>query len=152
MALAALQLVLISVRWQVIAARCDAHLSLPRAVRFNLIATFFNQVLPSTIGGDAVRIWLFARDGAGWARATHSVLLDRFIGVLALAVLVVICPPWALALIRDPAGRAVLLLIGFGSIAGAAEEIGTHPTGHAGRAARRHARRQWLDVSVGVHS
>jgi uncharacterized membrane protein YbhN (UPF0104 family) len=119
-ALAALQLVLISVRWQVIAAHCDAELSFRHALRFNLIATFFNQVLPSTVGGDAVRIWLFARDGAGWARAAHSVLLDRFIGVLALAVLVVICLPWAFNLIHDPAGRAVLLLIGFGSIAGAA--------------------------------
>ena len=77
-------------------------------------------MLPSTVGGDAVRIWLFARDGAGWSKATYSVLLDRFIGVLALAVLVVICLPWSLALIRDPVGRTVLLVIGFGSIAGGA--------------------------------
>jgi uncharacterized membrane protein YbhN (UPF0104 family) len=118
--LAAVQLVLISVRWQVIASRCDALLSLLRAIRFNLIATFFNQVLPSTVGGDAVRIWFFARDGAGWARAAHSVLLDRFVGVFALAVIVVICLPWTFALIRDPVGRAALMLIGFGGIAGAA--------------------------------
>lgn len=120
MALAAVQLVLISVRWQVIAARCDTHLSLLLAIRFNLIAAFFNQVLPSTIGGDAVRIWLFARDGAGWARATYSVLLDRFIGVVALAGIAIICLPWTFTLIRDPVGRTALLLIGFGSMAAAA--------------------------------
>ena len=118
-AVALIQLALTSVRWQQIARCCDAVLPLARAFRFNLIATFFNQVLPSTIGGDAVRIWLFARDGTGWSRSTYSVLLDRFVGVLALAVLVVICLPWAFGLIRNPVGRAALLVIGFGSIAGA---------------------------------
>jgi uncharacterized membrane protein YbhN (UPF0104 family) len=114
----ALQIVLISFRWRAIAERCGAALALANAFRLNLIATFFNQVLPSTVGGDAVRIWLFARDGAGWAKATHSVLLDRFVGVLALAVLVVISLPWAFGLIQNPIGRTVLLVIGCGSIAG----------------------------------
>ena len=49
-----------------------------------------------------MRIWLFARDGAGWAKATHSVLLDRFVGVLALAIMVIACLPWTLVLIKDP--------------------------------------------------
>ena len=30
-----------------------------------------------------------AREGAGWAKAAYSVLLDRFVGVLALAMMVV---------------------------------------------------------------
>jgi uncharacterized membrane protein YbhN (UPF0104 family) len=111
-----LQLLLIAYRWHEIARRCGAPLPLPRAVRFSLIGFFFNQVLPSTVGGDAVRIWLFARNGGGWGKATHSVLLDRFAGVFALAILVVVCLPWSLALMRDPAGKAALVLLGFGSI------------------------------------
>lgn len=118
-AIMGLQLVFLSARWQRIARQCGASLGGRQAFRFSLIATFFNQVLPSTVGGDAVRIWLLARDGAGWAKATHSVLLDRFIGVLALAVLVVGCLPWSLRLIEDPVGRIALLIIGFGSIGGA---------------------------------
>jgi uncharacterized membrane protein YbhN (UPF0104 family) len=120
MALTAIQVALASARWQQVALQCGAELSLPRAFRLSLIATFFNQVLPSTVGGDAVRVWMLARGGAGWEKATYSVLLDRFIGVLALAVLVVLCLPWALELIHNPVGRIALLLIGFGSIAGAA--------------------------------
>ena len=116
--IAGVQIVLLSARWQQIARACDAPLSIGRAFRFNLIAVFFNQVLPSTAGGDAMRVWLFARDGAGWSKATYSVLLDRFVGILALAILVVVCLPWTLALIQNPAGRAALLLIGFGTIAG----------------------------------
>ena len=118
-AVAALQILLGAIRWRRIAHQCEAPLEPPRAFRFMLIATFFNQVLPSTIGGDAVRMWLFAREGAGWSKATYSVLLDRFIGVLMLAVLVAVCLPWSLELVTNPIGRIALLLIGFGSIGGA---------------------------------
>ncbi len=118
-AVALLQILLGALRWRQVALRCDASLAVPSAFRFALIASFFNQVLPSTVGGDAVRVWLFAREGAGWSKATYSVLLDRFIGVLLLAVLVVICLPWSLRLVTNPIGQAALLLIGFGSIGGA---------------------------------
>lgn len=70
-----------------------------------------------------MRIWLFARDGQGWTNATYSVLLDRFIGVLALAILVVACLPWSMTLIQNPIGRMALLVIGFGSIGAAAAFI-----------------------------
>lgn len=113
------QFVLISTRWRQIARQCDASLGRLQALRFTLIAAFFNQVLPSTVGGDAVRVWLLARDGPGWSKATYSVLLDRFIGTLALALLVVACLPWALESIRDPIGRIALLAIGLGIIGAA---------------------------------
>jgi uncharacterized membrane protein YbhN (UPF0104 family) len=115
-AIGLLQLTLVSIRWRIIAERCGGMLTLPRAVRFSLIASFFNQVLPSTVGGDAIRIWLFGREGAGWKKATYSVLLDRFVGVLALALIVVATLPWSFDLIRDPMGRITLLIIGFGSV------------------------------------
>jgi hypothetical protein len=115
-AVVGIQVLLLSVRWRAIAIHCGASLPLARSLRLTMIGVFFNQILPSTIGGDGMRIWLFARDGAGWSKATHSVLLDRFIGVLALAVMVVAGLPWALELIRDPVGRSALFVIGFGSI------------------------------------
>src|SRR5947209_1410087 len=52
-ALAGVQLIFFAARWQRIAHWCDAPLSFGRGFRFGLIATFLNQVLPSTIGGDA---------------------------------------------------------------------------------------------------
>jgi len=110
------QVLVLAVRWREIAAACGANLAATSAVQISLIATFFNQVLPSTIGGDGVRIWLFALRGAGWARATYSVLIDRIVGVFALASIVIACLPWTLELIRDPIARAVLLVIGFGAV------------------------------------
>ena len=64
-------------------------------MRFNLIGTFFNQTLPSSIGGDAVRLWLVARAGAGWRAATYSIFVDRAIGLIALAIIIVASLPWS---------------------------------------------------------
>lgn len=109
-----------AIRWQQIASLCGAVMMQGEALRFTMIAAFFNQVLPSTIGGDAVRIVLAARAGNGWRRATYSVLLDRFIGVLALALVVTGGLYWSFDLISNPLGRLVLVAIGLGSFAAAA--------------------------------
>jgi hypothetical protein len=46
-------------------------------------------------------------------------LIDRIAGVFVLALIVVACLPWTFSLIHDSIARAVLLVIGFGAIAGA---------------------------------
>ena len=112
------QVVLLAARWGEIATVCGANLTFKSALQISFIATFFNQVLPSTVGGDGARIWLFARQGAGWATATYSVLIDRIAGVFVLALIVIACLPWTFSLIHDSIARAVLLVIGFGTIAG----------------------------------
>src|SRR5439155_21117732 len=61
-----LQIFIGVLRWREISAECGAPLPTRQAMRFNVIGTFFNQTLPSSIGGDAVRLWLVARSGAGW--------------------------------------------------------------------------------------
>ena len=89
-----------------------------QATRFNLIGAFFNQTLPSSIGGDAVRLWLVARGGAGWRAATYSIFVDRAIGLIALAIVIVASLPWSYQLIADPNGRSALLLVDFAALAG----------------------------------
>lgn len=110
-AVALFQIFLAAVRWRKVTAACDAPLTLTQALRFNLIGAFFNQVLPSSIGGDAMRLWLVKKNGAGWRNATYSVFIDRAIGLIALAVFVVASLPWSYKLIADPQGRIALTLI-----------------------------------------
>jgi uncharacterized membrane protein YbhN (UPF0104 family) len=113
------QIPFVAFRWREIATICGAKLAPVAACRYCFISAFFSQVLPSTVGGDAVRIWLLARAGAGWSKSIYSVLIDRVVGVSALAVIVVACLPWTLNLVQDPVARAALVLIGFGSLAAA---------------------------------
>jgi uncharacterized membrane protein YbhN (UPF0104 family) len=80
-----LVMILLSVwRWRIL---LDAqHLAVPagRLLDSYLVATFFNNFLPSNIGGDVIRI----RDTAGQAGsktlATTVVLMDRGLGLLGL--------------------------------------------------------------------
>jgi uncharacterized membrane protein YbhN (UPF0104 family) len=105
-------------RWREVSAECGAPLGAMQAMRFNVIGAFFNQTLPSLIGGDAVRLWLVARGGAGWRAATYSIFVDRAIGLIALAIVIVGSLPWSYNLISDPHGRSALLLVDFAALAG----------------------------------
>ena len=109
------QIVLGALRWHQISALSEAPLSMMQALRYNLIGAFFNQTLPSTIGGDAMRLWLVQRH-AGWRAATYSVLVDRAIGFVALATIVIASLPWSYELITNQTGRVALLLIGIGAV------------------------------------
>jgi uncharacterized membrane protein YbhN (UPF0104 family) len=114
------QVALNAVRWREIVAVCGASLAIPTALRFAFIGQFFSQVLPSTVGGDAARIWLLARGGAGWPTSIYSVLIDRVVGVAVLAALVAVCLPWTLQLVHDPLAQAGLVVIGIGALFAAA--------------------------------
>src|ERR1700724_1492195 len=105
-------------RWCEVSAECGAPLATKQAMRFNVIGTFFNQTLPSSIGGDAVRLLLVARAGAGWRAATYSIFVDRAIGLLAAGVVIVVTLPWSYNLITDPHGRSALLLVDLAALAG----------------------------------
>jgi len=113
------QILLGALRWREIVTTCGATLSSAMALRYAFIGQFFSQVLPSTVGGDAARIWLLARGSAGWSAAIYSVLIDRVVGVSALAILVVACLPWTLNLVQDPVACLALAAIGFGALGAA---------------------------------
>jgi hypothetical protein len=55
-----------------------------------LVATFFNNFLPSNIGGDVIRIRDTAKPAASKTLATAVVLADRVIGVIGLVLVAAI--------------------------------------------------------------
>jgi glycosyltransferase 2 family protein len=112
------QIAIAGQRWAWIASRLGAVLPLGRAIRYSFVGTFFNQALPSTVGGDAMRVWLLGRADRHWKRAFHTVIVDRAAGVGFLAVVVAACLPWSLELIAAPEGRAAVMVIGLGGVAG----------------------------------
>lgn len=110
------QILLSALRWREISTACMAPLITSQAFRYNMIGTFFNQTLPSTIGGDAMRLWLVKQTGAGWRAATYSVLVDRAVGLIALAIIVVVSLPWSMELVGNHRGRYALLLVDIGAL------------------------------------
>jgi uncharacterized membrane protein YbhN (UPF0104 family) len=52
-----------------------------------LVGLFFNQVFPSSVGGDAVWAWRCNRLGIGVGAAIRSLVLDRVSGYSVLVML-----------------------------------------------------------------
>ena len=86
LALYAAQVVVASWRWGLLCDAQDIRIPGRTLLASYLVATFFNNFLPSNIGGDVIRI----RDTAGPAGsktlATTVVLMDRAIGLMALVL------------------------------------------------------------------
>src|ERR1700742_2198560 len=114
---AILQILLGALRWREISKLCHAPLADMQAFRYNMIGAFFNQTLPSSIGGDAVRLWLLNRTGAGWRASTYSILTDRAVGFIALAIIIVASLPWSYGMITDKQGRLALVVIDLAALA-----------------------------------
>jgi uncharacterized protein (TIRG00374 family) len=82
------QLVLTGMRWRLVGQLVGANMAPGRVFRIMLIGQFFNQLLPSAIGGDAVRVWEASREGVPLGRAAASILCDRAAGLLVVVLFV----------------------------------------------------------------
>lgn len=71
-------------RWQRLLVAQGVRLPLWRLFESFLVATFFNNFLPSNVGGDVVRIADTAKPAGSKTTATTVVLLDRGVGLLGL--------------------------------------------------------------------
>jgi uncharacterized protein (TIRG00374 family) len=74
-------------RWQLLLRALGVQARVMTLLQSFTIAMFFNNFLPSTIGGDAYRIYDSYRMGAGKARAVAVIFIDRIIGLSALLLL-----------------------------------------------------------------
>jgi hypothetical protein len=71
-------------RWRLLLRVQTVDISMSTLTRSFLVATFFNNFLPSNIGGDVVRVADTAPIAGSKTLATTVVLLDRLLGLLAL--------------------------------------------------------------------
>ncbi len=86
-AMAGLGIVLSAWRWQRALVVFDAHVPLPTLVSHYFAGQFFGNVLPSTIGGDVLRVrWGAKTTGSGHV-SFGSVVLERLTGFVALPLL-----------------------------------------------------------------
>jgi uncharacterized protein (TIRG00374 family) len=80
-------ILLSSWRWSLLLVAHRVHVPFGHLTSSSLVATFFNNFLPSTVGGDVVRIADTAAAAGSKTLATTVVLIDRGMGLLALALL-----------------------------------------------------------------
>ena len=76
-------------RWRLIAAALEARLPYVSAVSNVYVGQFFNQLLPSSVGGDAVRVWKLTRI-MPLQTALSSVALDRVMALVAVPIILLL--------------------------------------------------------------
>ncbi len=107
-------------RWSRILSAIDRPIAARELWSPVVIGLFFNQVLPSTVGGDGMRMWFLTRMGRSVGLAVRSVLIDRILGLLALMAL---SAGGALFLVPFVASPAPLWGVAAVSLAGTAAVI-----------------------------
>lgn len=88
-----LQLLLSGLRWYIVGNMIGANIRIGLALRLILVGQFFNQILPSSVGGDGVRAWLISREGISISHALRSVVCDRASALVVMTLIVAITLP-----------------------------------------------------------
>jgi uncharacterized membrane protein YbhN (UPF0104 family) len=84
LALTAVSVVLSALRWSTVLHALDLHPPFGRLVSLYFAGQFMGNVLPSTIGGDALRVSRLARDNGLTPTTFASVVLERLTGWIVL--------------------------------------------------------------------
>ena len=100
-----------AVRWQVVLAAEGPSPKLSSLTKLLFVGLFFNQVLPTGVGGDAVRAWRCHRLGVPLGAAVRSVLIDRAGGYVVIVATYVASLPTLLRVLPDPSAQASILTV-----------------------------------------
>ncbi|MDP6788228.1 MAG: lysylphosphatidylglycerol synthase transmembrane domain-containing protein [Rhodospirillales bacterium] len=107
-ALLLLQAAVCAMRWGAVLDAIRAPLGFIRALKIFLIGSFFNQALPSSVGGDAVRVYKAYHGGLSLSGAVNGVMLERAATVVVIVPLVAAFMPIFLGRVDDQAGAWII--------------------------------------------
>jgi len=110
--LMALSFVVASWRWQRVLAVFGHHVRLRTLTKHYLAGQFVGNLLPSTVGGDVLRISRSSTDVGNTNEAFAAVVLERLTGFVALPVLVIAGFAIKPSLFDEPRSSLALLIAG----------------------------------------
>ena len=90
LALALLSIVLVALRWRLLAGWLGVAMSIRLAVRALFLAVFGGQLLPSAVGADVLRGWLLTRKTNEFSRVVASLMADRLVALFAACLLLLL--------------------------------------------------------------
>ena len=81
-----------SLRCVYVARTLGSELAFSASLRAHFVGLWFNQVLPTSLGGDIIKISILKKN-IGMSMAIRSALLDRFSGLFLLMLVIVLTLP-----------------------------------------------------------
>ncbi|MBK8908858.1 MAG: flippase-like domain-containing protein [Rhodospirillales bacterium] len=143
--------VLLTARWWLAARALGTRLPTMAAWRLVWIGQFFNQTLPSSLGGDAYRIWaLCTRYGASLGFASTSVVVDRLLALLAIPIIAMV-GLWLVPEFTRRPDIAVILwpaVLAVAAVAIVLSRLDAVPAGWHRLAPRTFARAEWFSSAL----
>lgn len=101
-----------AIKWRQIMKKMGYTLPTSFYLQSYFIGTLFNQVLPTSVGGDAVRIADTHRTQSGLRNAFYGVMADRYFGTLGLVILNIIPLFWLAHSIPNKIFSLICLVLG----------------------------------------
>jgi uncharacterized membrane protein YbhN (UPF0104 family) len=102
---------IVALRWHLILSAAAPSPGPATLLKLVFVGLFFNQVLPTGVGGDAVRAWRCSKLGIGLGAAVRSILLDRAWGYAVLVILYVAVLPSLLRVLPETWERAGVVAV-----------------------------------------
>lgn len=108
-------------RWWAVMRAIETPLPWFELTKLFWIGGFFSQALPSSVGGDPIRIYMAYKDGLPLNKAINGVMLERVVTIIGLTVLVIAVQPWFVPKLNAETQMltlTVLAMLGAGTIFG----------------------------------
>jgi uncharacterized protein (TIRG00374 family) len=134
-----------ALRWLLVARICELQIPWGPSFQWTMIGHFFNQIFPSSVGGDVIRGVLAGRGIDDMGGAFSSIALERIVGLIALLALIAVGQPLLIARLHDQSLSnlaLVVILMSLCALAAAfvlAKLIGDRRSGRLQAAAHRFA-------------
>lgn len=106
-------------RWGSLVWALGVEVTWWRLVDLYFVGAFFSQLLPTGVGGDAVKMYELSRDDHKAAPAISSVLVDRFLGLFVLFAMALLALIWGRELV-EPEERLLIAAVFAASLVGVA--------------------------------
>jgi len=107
-------IILISWRWRLLLVSQEAGVPFGQVLSLYFIGFFFNNFLPTSIGGDIYRALGAGQDSGKRAISAASVLVERLLGLLAVSALAILAVTLVVRQVAD--GYIRTLALGFGAL------------------------------------
>lgn len=78
-------------RWKLLLRVQSIHIGFWAALRLHFLGIFYNNCLPSAVGGDLLRAWYVTTHTDKKLEAALSVFVDRFVGVSGMILMAAVC-------------------------------------------------------------
>lgn len=112
-------IVVMATRWALVLESLGVPQPWRRLAHIMIISLFFNETLPSTVGGDAVRAMMLNRDGLPLGATVQSIAVERVMGLISLLLFALFGAVLLLPATNDPLPVFAIMVLTAGALAGA---------------------------------